>query len=102
MVSRWNVLNVYHRATGQAAAGFLDALLKRMPFPVRAIQANGGSEFKAQFEEACQERGIQLFVLPPRSPQLHGHVERPHRTHQEDGDPWEFYQEWLAAQAERE
>lgn len=47
VVSRWDVLDVYHRATAQAAAGFLDTLLERMPFPVKAIQVDGGSEFKA-------------------------------------------------------
>ena len=39
------------------------------------------------FEEACQEWGIRLFVLPPRSPKLNGHVERAQRTHTE-----EFYE----------
>ncbi len=43
-------------------------ILARMPFPVRAIQVYGGSEFMAQFEEACRERGIRLFVLPPARP----------------------------------
>jgi transposase InsO family protein len=87
VVSRWDVLDVYHRATAQAATSFLDTLLEGTPFPVRAIQVDGGSEFKADFEEACQQRGIRLFVLPPRSPKLNGHVERAQRTHQE-----EFYQ----------
>ena len=41
----------------------------------------------AQFEATCQERGIRLFVLPPRSPKLNGCVERAHRTHSE-----EFYE----------
>ncbi|MFQ6059635.1 MAG: helix-turn-helix domain-containing protein, partial [Anaerolineae bacterium] len=82
--SRWDVLDVYYRATAQAAVLFLDALVERTPFPVRAIQVDGGSEFKAQFEAACQERGIQLFVLPPRSPKLNGRVERAQRTHQEE------------------
>lgn len=35
----------------------------------------GGSEFQRAFEEACRERGILLFVLPPHSPKLNGHVE---------------------------
>ncbi len=39
-------------------------------------QVDGGSEFMADFEQACAERGIQLCVLPPRSPQLNGRVER--------------------------
>ena len=58
-----------------------------MPFPLRAIQVDGGSEFEALFEEECQRRGIKLFVLPPSSPKLNGGVERAHRTHTE-----EFYE----------
>ena len=87
VVSRWDVLDVHYQATAQAAASFLDTLLERMPFPVRAIQVDGGSEFKSAFEALCQERGLLLFVLPPRSPKLNGHVERAQRTHKE-----EFYQ----------
>jgi putative transposase len=86
-VSRWDVLGVYGRATATSAAMFLDELLDRMPFTVRAIQVDGGSEFKAEFEAACQLKGLDLFVLPPRSPKLNGRVERAQRTHKE-----EFYQ----------
>ena len=82
--TRWHVLEAHHRATAHAAAGFLDTIVARMPFTVRAIQVDGGSEFMAQFEDACKERGIQLFVLPPRSPKLNGHVERAQRTHKEE------------------
>ena len=88
--SRWQVLEAHGRATAHAAAGFLDTILARMPFPVRAIQVDGGSEFMAQFETACKERGVRLFVLPPRSPKLNGHVERSQRTHRE-----EFYRRVL-------
>jgi transposase InsO family protein len=87
IVSRWDVLGVYTRATANTAALFLDDLQARTPFPVKAIQVDGGSEFKAEFEAACQERGIRLFVLPPRSPKLNGCVERGNRTHRE-----EFYE----------
>ncbi len=58
-----------------------------MPFPVRTIQVDGGSEFMGEFEVACQAKGIRLFVLPPRSPKLNGAVERANRTHTE-----EFYE----------
>src|SRR5438552_4376473 len=37
---------------------------------------DGGSEFAAEFEEACQQKQLPLFVLPPKSPKLNGHVER--------------------------
>ena len=52
-----------------------------MPFKVRAISVDNGAEFMAEFEQACATRGIRLFVLPPRSPKLHGTVERANRTH---------------------
>lgn len=87
VVSRWDVLEAHTRATAHLAAGFLDAVQARMPFPVRAVQVDGGSEFMATFEEECQRRGLRLFVLPPHSPKLNGRVERAHRTHAE-----EFYQ----------
>ena len=58
-----------------------------MPFKVRSISVDGGSEFMAEFEVACRDRGIALFVLPPRSSKLHGSVERANRTHTE-----EFYE----------
>jgi transposase InsO family protein len=60
VVSRWDTLELGRRATAAAAA---------------------------EFEAACQARAIRLFVLPPRSPKLHGAVERANRTHTE-----EFYE----------
>jgi putative transposase len=95
LVSRWDVLGIYSRATANTASQYLDELQARTPFIIRAIQVDGGSEFKAGFEVACQQRGIKLFVLPPSSPKLNGCVERGNRTHRE-----EFYEvydlEWTA------
>ena len=56
------------------------------PFPIRPA---GGWRLgvRAELEQACQQRGLRLFVLPPRSPRLNGWVERAQRTHSE-----EFYQ----------
>jgi len=84
VVSRKDVLAAYKRQTSQAAARVLREAFARFGFPVRAIQIDGGSEFKATFEAACAALRIKLFVLPPRSPRLNGHVERAHRTHQEE------------------
>src|SRR5713101_6387338 len=82
-----DLVEAHHRATSLAAARFLETLLERLPFPVRALQVDGGSEFAAEFEEACQKKQLPLFVLPPKSPKLNAHVERSQRTHNE-----EFYQ----------
>lgn len=89
VVSRWSVTGVRARATAGTATAFLEELEARTPFPIRALQVDGGSEFMAEFEAACQERGIALFVLPPRSPKLNGHVERANRTHRQEF--WELY-----------
>jgi len=78
VVSRWDVVEAHSRATANTATAFLSSLIKRLPFPIRALQVDGGSEFEAAFEETCQAQGIKLFVLPPRSPKLNGHVERAH------------------------
>jgi transposase InsO family protein len=84
VVSRWDVVEAHSRATAGTAGQFLGRLLERMPFGVKAIQVDGGSEFQAGFEQACAERGVRLFVLPPHSPKLNGHVERAQRTHKEE------------------
>jgi putative transposase len=87
VVSRWNVLGVYNRATAATAKLFLDDMEKRTPNKIKSIQIDGGSEFQSVFEEECLKRDIKLFVLPPRSPKLNGAVERANRTHTE-----EFYE----------
>ncbi|HLY21809.1 MAG TPA: integrase core domain-containing protein [bacterium] len=84
VVSRKDVLAVAARPTSAAASRVLREACARFGFPVRAIQIDGGSEFRATFEAACAELRIKLFVLPPKSPRLNGHVERAHRTHQEE------------------
>jgi transposase InsO family protein len=75
-IARWTVAAVAGRASASLAAGFLDKLLADMPFKVTGIQVDGGSEFRADFERACEEKGLNLYVLPPKRPQLNGAVER--------------------------
>jgi len=70
--------------TSKAATRILDCLEERFPYNVKAIQIDGGSEFKKEFEKECGKRGILLFVLPPRSPRLNGVVERMQRTSREE------------------
>jgi putative transposase len=84
MVSRWDVVEVYRSGNAGNARKFLETLIERTPFPVRAVQVDGGSEFMSQFEQACAEKNIRLFLLPSRSLQLNGHVERAQRTHTEE------------------
>ena len=89
VVSRYAVLGVRSTATATTATAFLDELTTRLPVPVRAIQIDGGSEFMAGCERACRDRGIALYVLPPRSPKLNGRVERLNGTSRHEF--WECY-----------
>lgn len=70
--------------TARAAKRVLDAIEERLPYAVKAIQIDGGSEFKAEFEAECEKRGFLLFVLPIKSPKLNGVVERMQRTSREE------------------
>ena len=87
VISKWDVMEARRHATATTAKEFIETLEQRMPFKVKALQVDGGSEFYSDFEEECHRRKLLLFVLPPKSPKLNGCVERAHRTHTE-----EFYE----------
>jgi len=80
-------MKAYKRQTSTAAADFLYHLKTKFPFPRKAIQIDGGSEFMDQLEEACKRAEILLFQHPPGQPELNEGVERSNRTHWE-----EFYE----------
>lgn len=75
-VARFTAAKAFSTATAGCAKNFLDKLLTAFPFKISAIQVDGGSEFMAEFEQACQDKGLALFVLPPKRPDLNGAVER--------------------------
>jgi putative transposase len=75
-VAKWTTGHVATQATATSAAALLDKLVREAPFPIKGIQVDGGSEFKAAFEQACKDKGLTLYVLPPKRPQLNGAVER--------------------------
>jgi putative transposase len=87
MATKFGAFRAYRRQTSTAAADFLHHLKTKFPFPIKAIQIDGGSEFMDQFEEACRRLEIILFVNPPRCPEMNGGVERTNRTSRE-----EFYE----------
>jgi transposase InsO family protein len=75
-VARFTAAKAFSAATASCAASFLDKLVTAFPFKIAGIQVDGGSEFMAAFEQACKDKGLALFVLPPKRPQLNGAVER--------------------------
>src|ERR1700724_3947979 len=79
-LSRENLIYVDDVHSGYLTVG------AEAPFAVRGIQVDGGAEFKSVFEAECQARGLELFVLPPKRPDLNGCVERAQSTWR-----YEFY-----------
>ena len=77
-------MEVKSRATARTTKDSIAAILERIPFSIKAIQIDGGSEFMSEFEEYCKEQELRLFVLPPHSPKLNGRVERFNRTSREE------------------
>ena len=76
--------NVYSKANRANATKFLQELIENAPYKVRSIQVDGGSEFMKDFENACKELGIPLFVLPPAKPTYNGKIERSNRVFREE------------------
>ena len=72
---------VYSRATSICAEDFMKYIQSLFPFSILSIQVDVGSEFREHFEEQCKTLNIPLFVLPPRSPELNGNVERRNGTY---------------------
>jgi len=79
-VGKHLVARAYSRATAHNAERFLDAVRAEMPHELLSVQVDGGSEFMAEFEQACATLDIPLYVLPPRRPQFNGCVERANDT----------------------
>lgn len=86
-VTKIVIAEAYTSAGSLSAKRFLELLIKKIPFPIKSIQVDGGSEFMKDFESACETREIELYVIPPRTPELNGNVERANRTLR-----YEFYQ----------
>ncbi len=85
-VTKIAVKQAYSRATSNIAKQFLELAIKNLPFEIKSIQVDGGSEFMKDFEQACKDLHIPLFVLPPKSPEYNGNVERANGT-----SKFEFY-----------
>lgn len=76
----------YSQATSKTAKDFLIYAQKDLPFDIISCQVDGGSEFMGEFEQACKALGIPLYVIPPRTPEDNGNVERANKT-----SKYEFY-----------
>lgn len=83
-ISRFVIADVHSSATATTARAFLERLIDRAPFTVRSIQVDNGSEFKGAFETRCQNLGIELITIKPRTPKMNAIVERMQRTFRDE------------------
>jgi transposase InsO family protein len=95
--SRWTFREMYDERSTYSARDFLEKLVRRSPFPIRAIQTDNGTEFtnallvtkskhKTLFEQALEDMGIAYHRIRIATPRHNGKVERQHRT-----DEMRFY-----------
>ena len=77
----------FSNAKSSTPKKFLQQLQDYLPFPVKSIQLDGGSEFMKDFEDECQKLSIPVYVIPSRRPQYKGWVERGNRTFREEFYP---------------
>lgn len=85
-VTKWSEEQAYTSATALVAKDFLQHMQLKFPFKIKSIMVDGGSEFRAEFEDACCNQAIRLYVLPPKSPKYNGCVEKGNST-----TKYEFY-----------
>jgi transposase InsO family protein len=82
--TRYRVLRLYPRQNQYASLHFLEELRRHLPFAVRKLQCDNGSEFPLAFKLAVEAAGIRHRYIKPRRPQQNGKVERSHRVDQEE------------------
>ncbi|MEX2220557.1 MAG: helix-turn-helix domain-containing protein [Candidatus Rokuibacteriota bacterium] len=75
-LTRKRILGAAARITSEAGALFFDRAVREFPFPIWAVQTDGGSEFKGAFAAAAAAAGIPHYVNRPNYPQGQGRVER--------------------------
>jgi len=82
--TRYRVLRLYPRLNQQASLEFLGEVRRALPFAIKKLQCDNGSEFPLAFKLAVEAVGIRHRYIKPRRPQQNGKVERSHRIDAEE------------------
>lgn len=98
--SRWRHLSVYGEQTNEHSIAFLEEVIERFPYPVKAIKTDNGSIFTNYYigtnkrsdltvktlhalDRFCAAHDIIHYLIDPGKPAQNGTVERSHREDQE-------------------
>ncbi len=98
--SRWRHLAIYEEQVNMSSVLFLGEVIRRAPFPVRAIKTDNHSTFTNYYTGTnkrsdllvkslhildwyCRVRGMKHYLIDPGKPAQNGTVERSHREDQE-------------------
>jgi transposase InsO family protein len=82
--TRYRVLKIYGSQTEKSAIDFMEKVRRKLPFAIREIQTDNGSEFGSHFTWHINDLGITHKRNNPGCPEENGKVERSHRTDQEE------------------
>ncbi len=98
--SRWRYLKIYDDIGNGSAIKFLNKVIERASFKIRAVKTDNGSCFTNRYtgylkssdpinprlhplDVECQRLNIIHYLIDPGKPAQNGKVERSHRTDQE-------------------
>jgi transposase InsO family protein len=96
--TRFRVLRLYPRLNQHSSLHFLGEVRRTLPFAIKKLQCDNGSEFPLAFKLAVEAAGIRHRYIKPRRPQQNGKVERSHRI--DDEEFWSRHDFEVQAQAE--
>jgi transposase InsO family protein len=82
--TRYRVLRLYRHLDQRSSLDFLAEAQRRLPFTIRRVQTDHGTEFAFAFVLAVEQAGMQHRYIRPRCPQQNGKVERSHRIDAEE------------------
>lgn len=98
--TRWRYLEIYENGDNESSIKFLEQIIERATFSIRAIKTDNGTCFTNRYvgylksadpanprlhplDERCAKLGITHYLIDPGKPAQNGKVERSHRTDQE-------------------
>ena len=82
--TRFRVLRLYRHQNQTSSQRFFNELRRVLPFPIRTLQCDNGTEFAFGFGLTVQQAGVRLRHIRPRCPEQNGKVERSHRIDSEE------------------